>query len=226
MRAVKYVGLMFMLMASAIVLYSAQVVYAAKSYAKEIILSDLKANTYRLYGGNPRNLHIQYNDLSTQRKQWLLAIQDPGYEQHYGVDLSTPGAGLTTITQSIVKKLYFENFSPGIAKFKQSLIAIFVIDELLNKNQQLELFLNLSYMGQHQGSPVYGFENAAQIYFGKSFTHLTDDEYLALIALLIGPDQYSIAANPDANAARVARVKQVISGKYQPKGLMDVYYDG
>jgi membrane carboxypeptidase/penicillin-binding protein PbpC len=33
----------------------------------------------------------------------LLKVEDPNFHQHNGVDLHTPGAGWTTITQALVK---------------------------------------------------------------------------------------------------------------------------
>ncbi|NOX42845.1 MAG: hypothetical protein GXP19_03805 [Gammaproteobacteria bacterium] len=71
------------------------------------------------------------------------------------------------MTQAIVKKLYFENFKSGIAKIKQSLIAIFIVDSKLPKKEQLELFVNLSYFGSVNKKPIYGFNRAAFIYYKK-----------------------------------------------------------
>lgn len=44
--------------------------------------------------------------LSPEQWKLLLAIEDPAFYNHRGVDLSTPGAGMTTITQGLVKLLY------------------------------------------------------------------------------------------------------------------------
>ena len=52
--------------------------------------------------------------LGTKRIQLLLLLQDPNFYNHQGVDLKTAGAGLTTITQSLSKRLAFNNFNPGI----------------------------------------------------------------------------------------------------------------
>lgn len=61
-------------------------------------------------------------DLDRRQLSILLAMEDPGFYTHKGVDLKTPGAGLTTITQVLVKKLYFKEFKPGLRKIKQILL--------------------------------------------------------------------------------------------------------
>jgi membrane carboxypeptidase/penicillin-binding protein len=99
----------------------------------------------------------------------LLRVEDPQFFTHHGIDLSTPGAGLTTITQGLVKQLYFERFTPGFAKLKQSLIAIFALDALVSKDTQLQLFINTVYLGENEGQSVNGFAQGAQAYFGKRF---------------------------------------------------------
>src|SRR4026208_228052 len=46
---------------------------------------------------------LTVRDMSPERKAMLLAIEDPTFERHHGVDLETPGAGMTTLTQALVK---------------------------------------------------------------------------------------------------------------------------
>lgn len=46
---------------------------------------------------------LDISDLSAWQLDALLKIEDPAFYRHKGVDLKTPGAGLTTITQSLVK---------------------------------------------------------------------------------------------------------------------------
>ncbi|WP_299482351.1 hypothetical protein [uncultured Roseibium sp.] len=38
------------------------------------------------------------SSLGEERYRQLLMVQDPAFEQHSGVDMTTPGAGVTTIT--------------------------------------------------------------------------------------------------------------------------------
>lgn len=172
---------------------------------------------------NSPEMKLSLNDLSKWQINSLLMVEDPGFYNHKGVDFSTPGAGITTITQGLVKLLYFRQFKPGFAKFKQSLIAKFALNSLISKDDQLVLFINLVYMGKVNGTGIYGFYNASEAYFHKPFKKLSRDEFLSLVAAIIAPDLF----NPDnrsLNAERVGRIKQLLSGKYKPVSLMDVYY--
>lgn len=206
-------------------IYSLVVTYQAGVYTEEVVLSDYTNGKWRIYDDIGHPIAIRKGDLSQDHVDWLLIVQDPKFYDHNGIDLSTPGAGLTTITQSIVKKLYFKEFNPGFKKLKQSLIARFVVDGKLTKDEQLEIFINSVYMGEVDGHDIYGLASSAQAYYKKEINQLTKDEYLSLIAMLIGPDQYSILTAPEKNRERVSRIKAVISGEYQPVGLTDVYYN-
>jgi len=155
----------------------------------------------------------------------LLTVEDPSFYRHNGIDLSTPGAGITTITQGMVKYLYFKKFKPGIAKLRQSVIAVFALNALVPKETQLLIFVNTAYLGHYNKMPVRGFAQAAEIYFQKPFQQLSADEYLSLVAMIIAPNTFHVKKYPEMNATRVRRIKNLLNGEYKPKGLMDLYYD-
>jgi membrane peptidoglycan carboxypeptidase len=163
---------------------------------------------------------ISLDDVTDERLSMLLIVEDPAFFSHPGVDLKTPGAGLTTITQALVKILYFDGFRPGIRKIRQTLIARFALDPLVSKDDQLVLFIN--YIGLGKGTR--GFAEASAYYFDTEFSDLSDDEYLALVAMIIAPATFNIDDHPERNALRVSRMKAVINGEYIPKGLCDLYY--
>lgn len=167
---------------------------------------------------------VKFSDIPARKIEQLLAVEDPEFYQHKGVDLSTPGAGLTTITQAMVKYLYFDDFRPGFMKIEQTLIAWLAVNPLIGKDEQLTVFINTAYLGHVDGADVRGFPSAAKVYFGKAFDELTDDEYLSLIAMLIAPNGFSIKYHPDKNRERVELIKRVLSGEYRPKANRDVYY--
>ena len=58
---------------------------------------------------------LSLDEVGQRRLAMLVKIEDPGFWTHRGVDFSTPGAGMTSITQSLVKRFYFERFQPGFA---------------------------------------------------------------------------------------------------------------
>lgn len=180
----------------------------------------LVQEAWQRYG---RSLTI--SDLSLHKTSILLAVEDPAFFRHHGVDLDTPGAGMTTITQGLVKLLYFPaGFKQGIAKIRQTLIAQYALDALVAKNEQLDLLLNMAYMGSRDGKPVHGFVHAARAYFGKDFGALSDVEFQSLVAMLIAPNQ--LLPGTPAHAERMRHIDAYLSGAYRPASVLDVEYDG
>jgi membrane peptidoglycan carboxypeptidase len=163
------------------------------------------------------------SQLPTRWRQALLAVEDPNFESHSGVDLRTPGAGLTTITQSLVKWHYFDNFVPGWRKIDQTLLAV-VLDRAMTKDEQLNLFLNTAYLGSVDSRNILGFVDGARVYFGKDLFALSEQEFLELVAMLISPNELSPLRGADKLAERTARIQRMLAGLCAPEGLMDVYY--
>ena len=165
-------------------------------------------------------------DLPVEWKAIILKVEDPGFYEHNGVDLSTPGAGLTTITQGLAKSHFFHKFAPGLhAKLKQTLCAI-VLDRELEKDLQLTLLLHTASLGPSKDGWVVGFSEAAHAYFGKELSGLTRAEFISLVAMLIGPVAYHPTKQPEALADRVSRIDALLAGRCEPVGLRDVYYEG
>jgi hypothetical protein len=190
--------------------YCFGVVHLARRYTVGTVLPNIRAARYPL----------ALSDLTPRQLEILLKVEDPRFFQHHGVDLSTPGAGITTITQGLVKHLYFRKFKPGAAKLKQTIIAAYALDPLMTKDEQLRLFLNTVYLGPD----VTGFEQAANVFFQKPFKSLNEDEYVAIVAMIIAPATFDVRRFPSRNAERVRRIKLVVGGQYPPRGLFDLYY--
>lgn len=168
---------------------------------------------------DPAALPLTWSDLSPWQRDVLIRVEDPAFWSHRGIDISTPGAGITTITQALAKRLYFEKFTPGFAKIEQSLIAVFVIDPVVDKTTQINTFLAVAYLGEG----IIGFEAAARAHFGRPAAALGRDDFIALVASLIGPNRF--APGTAENAARAARIARLLAGDCRPAGNRDVYYD-
>lgn len=194
--------------------YCAAVVVTARRNTPRLMREALSAE----------NITLTSAELPRRRLDQLLKVEDPGFLGHRGLDLKTPGAGLTTITQALVKIFYFKEFKPGFSKLRQTLIARYAMGQLVSKQDQLTLFLNYAYLGSCKGSEMRGFAAAAQCYYGKKVVRLKEDEYLSLVAMLASPATFSPVINPQANKDRVARIKKLVSGEYVPAHRMDIYY--
>jgi len=214
MKITKKILFFIGLLLSAILIYYTAVVLNARAKTPNIVQEAL----------NSEKMKLELNDLTNEQVQALLKIQDQNFYNHKGFDISTPGTGVTTISQGLVKMYYFDNFKPGIQKIKQSLIARFAFDPMTPKDTILKLFINEVYLGQHNGKGIKGFENAANAYLNKSFKDLTWDEYLGLVAMIRSPNNIHYTKNKEVNQERVSRIKKVLAGEYIPVDNSDWLY--
>lgn len=169
---------------------------------------------------DPITLHVE--DLTPEQLKILLSVEDPKFYEHHGVDLRTHGAGMTTITQGLVKFLYFDRFKPGIAKLRQSLLAI-GFDARIEKDAQLAIFLSSGYLGEADGRSVLGFDDAATTYFGRPFGELTREQYVAIVAMCVGPNRYR-PGSPEL-AGRVQRIERMLRGECHATRWLDIEYE-
>ncbi|MCV0378241.1 transglycosylase domain-containing protein [Nitratireductor sp.] len=163
--------------------------------------------------------------LGDARLRQLLQVQDPNFQGHSGVDMITPGAGVTTITQSAAKRLAFEAFKPGIGKIRQTGYALGLESEL-TKEQILALWLDTLEMGKGPDGWVTGFHRASEKVFGKAPTDLQETEFLSLVAVLIAPGKYRLGTDDPALAERVERIARLVSGSCSPLDNGDVWLEG
>lgn len=167
---------------------------------------------------------LKLDQVSLDRQAALLTVEDPNFYGHNGLDFGTPGQGNTNLTQALVKRLYFERFRPGFLKIEQVLIARFVLSPSASKRDQLELFYNYAYLGRKDGRDVIGFPAAARAWFGRDYAVLDEDQYLALVAMLIAPDRLDPIRHPGENAERVRRIKALLAARCRPLDKDDLWY--
>jgi 1A family penicillin-binding protein len=132
----------------------------------------------------------------------LLASEDSRYHWHVGVDpIGTARALITniqggeireggsTLTQQLARNV-FRNYvgrqdSAG-RKLREAVVAL-KLETVYSKD-----FLLLTYMNRvYLGSGVYGFEDAAQFYFGKSAKDLDLSEAATLVGILPAPNSFN-----------------------------------
>ena len=111
------------------------------------------------------------------------------------------GSGGSSITQQLVKQLYFSEDKQSARSFdrkaREIVFALKLSDDY-GKEQVLEWYLNeISYGGMY-----FGIEAASQGYFGKPAAELTLAEAALLAGIPQSPAAYDPRANPDAAVAR------------------------
>ena len=132
----------------------------------------------------------------------FISAEDKNFFNHIGVDFvaifrasltnimnkfsNRRMIGASTITQQVVKNLLLSNEISLERKFKEMILAI-RIENILSKEQILELYLNDIYLGF--GS--YGVATASMNYFNKSLNELSLIEVAFLASLPKAPNNYN-----------------------------------
>ncbi|KZM47991.1 transglycosylase domain-containing protein [Labrenzia sp. OB1] len=214
-RLFKFLGAVFLLLVAAGLIYGVSGYFDALSDADGLAL---RADALVAEGRGGK-------DLGEDRLETLLMVQDPAFHQHAGVDVTTPGAGVTTVTQSLAKRVGFREFKPGIGKIRQTGYAI-GLERKLTKDQIMALWLDTLEMGRGPDGWMKGFFVASQAIYQRPPAELTEREFLSLVAVLIAPGTYDLRREDAQLQERIARVEKLVSGECTPSGNGDVWLEG
>jgi len=157
----------------------------------EILLYDMSRDTRRAL--------VSIEDISPYVKAATLAIEDKDFYFHKGfqwtsflravfVNLTTLSfsQGGSTITQQVVKNSILTKDKTPTRKLKELILAV-KLEKVLTKDEILSLYLNeIPY-----GGTIYGIEEAARSFFGKTASDLTLAESAYLASLPKAPTYYS-----------------------------------
>ncbi|WP_340597653.1 transglycosylase domain-containing protein [Bdellovibrio sp. GT3] len=142
----------------------------------------------------------------------IMAIEDAQFLEHGGISFKgilralvrniTTGRkeGGSTITQQLVKN-YFLTSERTLKRKYQEFIMSILLESRFNKDEILETYLNVIYMGQNGSFQVRGYGSAARYYFNKEVSDLDLSECSLLAAIVNSPGLYNPFKKP-ANAER------------------------
>jgi penicillin-binding protein 1B len=144
----------------------------------------------------------------------LIAIEDDGFLEHHGVsatgilraawaNLRARGRrqGGSTLTQQLIKNYFLTNERTFQRKFTELVMAI-LIEGRATKDEILETYINLIYMGQNGPFEVRGYAAAARHYFGKPIDQLELADCALLAAIVNGPGTFDPFRRPEASRTR------------------------
>ncbi|MCK6527572.1 PBP1A family penicillin-binding protein [Myxococcota bacterium] len=139
----------------------------------------------------------------------VLAIEDSRFHQHPGVDLRSLVRaawadlrarefvqGGSTITQQLAKNLFLAPEKKLLRKANELLIAR-ALERRYGKDRILELYLNQIYLGQRGGFAIYGVEQGARAYFGKTLRQLDLAEAATLAGAIQAPNRWAPWKHPE-----------------------------
>jgi monofunctional biosynthetic peptidoglycan transglycosylase len=173
-------------------------------------------------------LHWQWRPIGKISRYLRAAViyaEDGNFYTHDGVDWdaveeafekdlsnATLHTGGSTITQQVAKNLYLSPSRNPFRKLREMLIA-FSLEDHLNKQRILELYLNIA----EWGDGVFGAEAASRKWFGHSAQSLAPVEAARLAIALPNPiDRAPNKSSPDLTrkAVRIIRL-------FRMQGLID-----
>jgi penicillin-binding protein 1A len=166
--------------------------------------------------GEERRTLVHFKDIPDVMKKAVLSIEDSNFYEHGGVDYvgiaraaihnaAGGGAkqGASTITQQVARNFFLSSEQTFKRKAYEVLLA-WKIEKNLTKDQILEVYMNQIYLGQR----AFGFQSAAQIYFGKDLRDISVAEAAMLAGLPKAPSAYNPVVNPTRARTRQQYILQ------------------
>ncbi|HEX6783076.1 MAG TPA: transglycosylase domain-containing protein [Sphingomicrobium sp.] len=162
----------------------------------------------RGYDGTPvqtfareRRVDLSYDEIPPLVVHAFISAEDKDFFSHHGIDYTgfvkavfnytthigrhgrVPGG--STITQQVAKYLLRDS-SYNVGRKAREAIMAFRLEDTLNKQQILELYLNSIFLGRN----AYGIQAASRAYFDKDVSDLTLSEAAYLAVLPRAPANY------------------------------------
>ena len=198
---------------------------------------DADGNQIAILSGGTKRKSISMSEMSEYLPKAFVAIEDERFYKHRGVDIprtvyatltyflhrGNSSFGGSTITQQVIKNITQEkdrsSFAGALRKVKE-ISKAFQVENYLSKDQILELYLNLIFMG---GDDINGVELGSVYYFNKSAKDLSIAECAYLAGINHSPNLYKPfsefadkedpAAEKEKNNALIKKRTKTVLGK-------------
>ena len=122
----------------------------------------------------------EYEEIPQNFIDALLAAEDDGFFDHHGIEplsllravselvlTGKKGSGGSTLTMQVARNYFLTLDQTFLRKFTEILLAL-EIEARFNKEEIFELYVNRVFLGHR----AYGFEAAAETYYGKPLAEL------------------------------------------------------
>ena len=185
---------------------------------------DADGNQIATLSGGTKRKSISLSDMSEYLPKAYVAIEDERFYEHSGIDIGrtayatityvfgggSSSFGGSTITQQVIKNITKEKDNTALAgairKVKEISKAI-QVEHYLSKDQILELYLNLIFVG---GDDVNGVELGSVYYFDKSAKDLSIAECAYLAGINHSPNAYKPFEDYDGDEAKKTKMTEKI----------------
>jgi penicillin-binding protein 1A len=176
------------------------------------VMTDLYADDGTIIGSFAleRRVIVTYSQIPPVLRDAVISVEDRHFQSHWGIDVlrivraavtdlmewrKTQGA--STLTQQLSRKLFLTPEKSFRRKIQEALMAI-QIERHFTKPQIFTMYVNQMDLGHGN----FGFEAAAQFFFGKHLDQLTLPEAALLAGIPKSPSAYSPILHPEASRRR------------------------
>ncbi|MBV8660728.1 MAG: PBP1A family penicillin-binding protein [Candidatus Dependentiae bacterium] len=155
----------------------------------------------------------------------FLATEDHKFYDHHGLSIrgicrsafvnlyhGKKVQGASTITQQLVRLLFFDAKKTFVRKVKEQLFSL-LVEFQFTKDQILETYLNHVYFGHG----IYGVQAAAKRFWNKDVQDLALDEVAILAAMVRSPTHYSPISSPQNSQKR----RNIVLRLMERRGYID-----
>ncbi|MFN7997025.1 MAG: monofunctional biosynthetic peptidoglycan transglycosylase [Bryobacteraceae bacterium] len=162
-----------------------------------------------------RYMFVPLRRISPDLQHAVLASEDERFFEHHGIDWKEVnevvdrdidrgqlGRGASTVTQQLVKNLFFTTSRSFVRKAIEFSLAL-PADFILGKQRVLELYLNVI----EWGPGVYGAEAAANFYYKVPAARVGREQAARLAAIIPAPLKRKPARMEEASARILDRMR-------------------
>jgi penicillin-binding protein 1A len=167
---------------------------------------------------------LTINQLPSEMKDAMVAVEDRRYYMHPGVDpigitrsfyaRAVQGRwtqGGSTITQQLARNIYLNSNKEFGRKIREIILAL-AMETKFSKDQILELYLNKAYFG----GGAYGIDAASRRFFDHGAENISLAEAAIIAGLVKAPSHYA----PTADAQAAVERAEVVVAVMQDAGMI------
>ncbi|MDA0694772.1 MAG: transglycosylase domain-containing protein, partial [Proteobacteria bacterium] len=160
--------------------------------------------------GEQKRTPLSFDEIPKPFIHALLSAEDDNFFNHNGIDLmglaravselvvtGQKGSGGSTLTMQVARNYFLTLDRTFMRKLNEIVLAI-EIERALSKQEIFELYVNRVFLGHR----AYGFEAAAEVYYGQSIQNLSLAEWALLAGIPKAPSRDNPVSDPQAAKER------------------------
>ncbi len=178
---------------------------------------------YTMSSAGDKMVWTEFDEISRYLIDAFVCSEDERFYDHDGVDFKrTFGAfvnifipiydnmqGGSTITQQTIKVITGDDArsgAEGVSRKIREILRSINTENTYGKDDILEAYLNVIYLGRAEGCNYYGVQAACNFYFGKDADNLTLAQAATIAAINKDPTYYNPYRNPKNNKDRATYI--------------------